>query len=438
MRIKLPIRSHSDPKSPVILDVPRENLSLRGLEEAARSRFKLDSPLLVASYLGADRERYILSSEEDFARLYDDISSSSGNFQTPKFMVEIETLESFLQRENHAENAEAIKKVILQTHLDKHPLVPPSQEAILKDLEIVESELQRLKLPEPLINQIRNRIVNHWAKHRVTTDMEIEDDSYASNFQSKLGKGRKMRGGFADQSSIVSESNEDNSFFSQVSNKELSTESSSNSQMSIEDAEEMKQMFHGMEFNGHRSMNSDILNWQLEPIMPLSREYSQEDTSEFYDERSKTLDSSSKNSGKRSPKNTSRESSKVWSNVDPRLNLLNDWTPNSQVPSQGVSQSVQPYEPTQTFTKQKAMIGKEDYNLEGSFVSNDFDLKNAKKLSKVSKAAPPHRGGVKPTGKILTGLSKLTGGIFGGSYNPQAAELDRNVSKNMSYNKGMK
>lgn len=437
MRIKLPLRSHGDSKSPVTLDVPREHLSLRGLEEVARSRFKLDSPLLIASYIGPDHERYILSSEEDFGRLYEDLESS-GSRLTPRFMVEIETLESFLQRENAEDNAEAIKKVILQTHLDRHTPLPPTQEIILRDLDTLESEMRRLKLDECLIGQVRNRIVNHWARHRVTTDMEIEDDSCHSNFQSKLGKGRKIRGGFADQSSIVSDSNEDVSFFSQASHKELSTESSSHSQMSVEDAEEMKQMFHGMEFNGQRSMHSDLLNWQLEPIMPLSREYSQEDTSEFYEERSRTLESSLKVSDSKSSQLGSHENSKVLAKPDPHLNLPNQLSQNVMVPDQSAVQSVYTQERTQTFTKQKGLVGKEDYSLEGSVVSNDFDLKNAKKLPKVSKPVPPKRPGTKPTGIIRNVWGKVSGSIFGGSLDPQAAELDRKTSKNMSFNKATK
>jgi hypothetical protein len=340
-------------------------------------------------------------------------------------MVEVETLESFLEREDPEENAEAIKKVVLHAHLSRQHGHPHHHDVITKDLQILISELRRLDVHESLIAQVRNRIANHWATNLMSTDMQTEEDSYASNFQSKLGKGRKVRGGFADQSSIISDSEQDNSFFSQASQKERPTKSTNHSQMSIEDAEEMKEMLPGIELIGQRSMNSDVLNWQLEPINALSRENSNDDTSDFYDEKhfEEEVSVSRKTRSKKHSNDTSRVTSREPLSQGP---TYYDFIPQRQ-PAK---------EQPQTFTKHKDQPLEERYSLEGSRVSNDFDISNPKKVSMGTSLES--EGKSQPVGKLKSVWNKVSGAFFGGSNTSPVLEFQSHSTKNPTNSKRKK
>lgn len=423
MSVPILIRCKSDPIS---FEASLHNFSLRSLEETARLQFKLDSPLIIASYIGLDRERYILSTDDDVSRLFDEVSTATGSTRsTPKCQIEVETLEDFLKREKPEENAEAIKKVIHQTQLRMHPVdTNVNNDDFANDLQEVLGELQRLKLKENLIGQIRNRIVNHWAKNREMSELVLEEDSQTSNFQTILGKGRKVKGNFGDQSSINSDTHTDSSFISKISQKEMTTGSTNNSQMSTEDAEDMHNWFNDSELRGQRSIDSAHLNWKLDldPIHPLSRDHSHDDSSEIVTERELI------NFGNEElPDERSLDSKKEESYISPQHKSRN----RSRGPP--VREAMVP-----VFQKQMALPEENtnNYELEGSMVSDDFDISKAKrKVAKTNKMEVKHQGIVrkesKPVGTLKTAWNKFTSVLPKGSGEPNIAN-DPNEFKQTS------
>lgn len=294
MRVNFSARANQQPEPLCLLEVPSERLRIRDLELTARSRFNLKGPLLIVSLRGPTLERYILSSDEDLARLHTDRSFQIGRrHPNQRPMVQVQTLEGFLETASPRRNAEAIKRVVLQTHISNQASVPFSEKAVSQDLETLIGELRRLRISEHLISQIRHNAVTHWATNLVDSEMIVEEDSQISSYQSVLGKGRKVTGGFADQSSIGSIASQNSSFFSQASDRERSTKSSNRSKMSIENSlgnsMEMKQMFQKMDFAGHYSVHSDLLNWQLESIAKVSGQDSDSDSFEFDEDVDKSV-----------------------------------------------------------------------------------------------------------------------------------------------------
>lgn len=372
----------------------QERLSIRGLEETARTRFQLDSPLIIASYLGPDNERYILSNDDDISRLYDEAEAPRAN-GTAKVTVELETLEDFLRRENSEDNAGVIKKVVQELHLERHPLDANANEGDFgAGLEGVLTELRRLGLKDRLVGQIRNRIVNFWARNRLVSGLRTEEDS-GSALQSKLVTGRRMHGGFADQSSIDSESHEDSSFMSQASRKEEVLAGAGRQVAAPEEEEEGTDLLELDDPRGQRSVDSDILNWHLEPIMPLSlsRQHSHDDSDDVTIDVSAGLSRHhevSRDAKRALPlprKGASPTKSKSRALIDDE-----DTLERASKLVQDISQ--------QAFQKQHMPPQSLNYELEGSMVSEDFDVTKAP--SKVARKPP----GGKPAEPLKRKASK--------------------------------